>query len=244
MPYIGLSTIVAAILIIHVLKTGRPFMWIFVILIPGIGPVIYVVMEILPSLTGGLAARRAARRVGKLVDPGRNLRQYQLDYERSRNVDTAARLANELVREGRYYEAIKVCEESRGGVFADDPTLLMALASALFANREFGKAIETLDSLRAKNPQFRSADGHLLYARALEEDGRIEKAIEEYAALARYYPGAEARVRLAQLHQKNGDTETAQRLFRQIIEDARLAPKHFQRAQREWIDVAKKALNG
>ena len=132
MPYAVILVIVQALLIIHVLKTGRPFMWIFVILIPGIGPVIYVVMEILPSLTGGLAARRAARRVGKLVDPGRNLRQYQLDYERSRNVDTAARLANELVREGRYYEAIKVCEESRGGVFADDPTLLMALASALF----------------------------------------------------------------------------------------------------------------
>jgi hypothetical protein len=44
------------------------------------------------------------------------------------------------------------------------------------------------------------------------------------------------------VHEKKGDTETAQRLFKQIIEDARLAPKHFQRAQREWIDVAKKAL--
>jgi hypothetical protein len=118
----------------------------------------------------------------------------------------------------------------------------MTLASAQFAKREFGKAIETLDSLRAKNPQFRSSDGHLLYARALDEEGKAAQAIEEYEALARYFPGAEARVRLAQLHQKKGDTETAQRLFRQIIEDARLAPKHFQRAQREWIDVAKKAL--
>jgi hypothetical protein len=243
MPYLAPSTIVAAILIIHVLKTGRDFRWIFLLIfLPYIGALIYVAMEILPSLTGGLAARRAARRVGRLVDPGRSLREYQLDYERSRNVDSATRLANELVREGRYDEAIKVCEESRGGVFADDPTLLLALASAQFAKREFGKAIETLDSLRAKNPQFRSADGHLLYARALEEEGRMAKAIEEYAALARYYPGAEARVRLAQLHEKAGDAETAQRLFRQIIEDARLAPKHFQRAQREWIDIAKKAL--
>ena len=243
MPYITVSTIVAAILIIHVLKTGRDFRWIFLLIfLPYVGALIYVVMEILPAFTGGLGARRAARRVGKLVDPGRSLRQYQLDYERSRNVDTATRLANELVREGRHDEAIEVCEELRAGVFADDPTLLMALASARFAKSEFGKAIETLDELRAKNPQFRSPDGHLLYARALEEDGRTAQAIEEYEALARYYPGAEARVRLAQLHEKSGDTETAQRLFRQIIEDARLAPKHFQRAQREWIDIAKKAL--
>jgi hypothetical protein len=243
MPYAVISVIVQALLIIHVLKTGRDFRWIFLLIfLPGIGPLIYVIMEILPGITGGLGARRAARRVGKLVDPGRSLRQHQLDYERSRNVDTATRLANELVREGRYDDAIKVCEESRGGVFADDPTLLMALASARFAKREFGKAIETLDELRAKNPQFRSSDGHLLYARALDEDGRMAKAIEEYEALARYYPGAEARIRLAQLHDKSGDAETAQRLFRQIIEDARLAPKHFQRAQREWIDIAKKAV--
>jgi hypothetical protein len=31
-------------------------------------------------------------------------------------------------------------------------------------------------------------------------------------------------------------------MFRQILEDARLAPKHFQRAQREWLDLAKKAV--
>jgi hypothetical protein len=226
MPYAIILVIVQAALIIHVLKTGRDFRWIFLLIfLPGIGSLIYVVMEILPGLTGGLGARRAARRVGKLVDPGRSLRQHQLDYERSRNVDTATRLANELVREGRYDEAIKICEESRGGVFADDPTLLMALASAYFAKREFGKAIETLDELRAKNPQFRSPDGHLLYARALDEEGRTPQAI------------------LAQLHEKTGDTDTAQRLFRQIIEDARLAPKHFQRAQREWIDIAKQATH-
>jgi hypothetical protein len=243
MPYLTISTIVTAILIIHVLKTGRDFRWIFLLIfLPGIGALIYVVMEILPAFTGGLAARRAARRVGKLVDPGRSLRQHQLDYERSRNVDTATRLANELVREGRYDEAIKVCEESRDGVFADDPTLLMALASGRFAKREFGKAIETLDELRAKNPQFRSPDGHLLYARALEEEGRTAQAFEEYEALARYFPGVEARVRLAQLHEKVGDKETAHRLFGQIVEDARLAPKHFQRAQRDWIEIAKKAF--
>jgi hypothetical protein len=243
LPYAIIAVIVQALLIIHVLKTGRDFRWVFLLVfLPGVGSLIYVVMEILPTLTGGLRARRAVGRVGKLVDPGRSLRRYQLEYERSRNVDTATRLANELVREGRYDEAIKVCEESRAGVFADDPTLLLALASAQFTKCEFGKAIETLDLLRAKNPEFRSPDGYLLYARALEGEGQTDKAVREYEALARYYPGAEARVRLAQLRQKLGDTEMAQGLFRKIIEDARLAPKHFQRAQREWIDVAKKAL--
>ena len=94
--------IVQVILIIHVLKTGRDSRWLFLlILLPGIGSLVYLAMEILPSITGGLAARRAARRVGNMVDPGRDLRQRALEYDRSRNVETATRLAGELIRDGK-----------------------------------------------------------------------------------------------------------------------------------------------
>jgi len=215
MPFAIISIVVQALLVIHVLKTGRDFRWIFLLIfLPGIGSLIYVVMEILPSLTGGLAARRAMRRVGDVADPGRGLRRQQLEYERSRNVDTATRLAGELIREGKHDEAIRICAEMRSGVFEDDPTILLMLASAYFGKGAAAAAIETLDVLRAKNPSFRSTEGHLLYARALDEDGRTGRAIEEYEALARYYPGAEARVRLAQLHAKTGNPEIAQQMFR------------------------------
>jgi hypothetical protein len=127
-------------------------------------------------------------------------------------------------------------------LFEHDPTVLLTLASAQFAKQEFAQAIATLDLLREKNPDFRSPEGHLLYARALEESQATERAVGEYEALARYYPGAEARVRLAQLQRKVGNEEIALQMFRGIVEEARLAPKHFQKAQREWIEVAKKAL--
>ena len=98
----------------------------------------------------------------------------------------------------------------------------------------------TLDYLRDKNPGFRSADGHLVYARALEENGATERALEEYAALANYYPGAEARVRQAILHKKLGQSARAAELFAAVLKDARLAPQHFRRSQREWIELAKR----
>jgi hypothetical protein len=43
-----------------------------------------------------------------------------------------------------------------------------------------------------KNPDFRSADGHLLYARTLEALGETLKAEEEYQALSSYYAGPQA----------------------------------------------------
>ena len=94
--------------------------------------------------------------------------------------------------------------------------------------------------MREKNPEFRSADGHLVYARALDESGATSRALEEYAALVNYYPGAEARVRQAMLYKKTGDNARAAELFAQLLKDARLAPKHFQRSEREWIEVAKR----
>ncbi len=116
----------------------------------------------------------------------------------------------------------------------------MALSKAQFAASDYGGAITTLDYLREKNPGFRSADGHLVYARALEESGATQRALAEYAALANYYPGAEARVRQAILHKKLGETARAAELFAAVRNDARLAPKHFRTSQREWIELAER----
>lgn len=241
MPLVILSAVIQGLAILHVLRTKRDMRWILLILfVPGLGAVIYFVAEVLPSLNQNITARRTVRRVQNAVDPNRGIRSTLLDYERNPSVETASRHAAELTRAGRHDEAIKVCIEARTGLFEDDPKILSSLSSAQFAAGRYRETIATFDRLRATNPGFRSPDGHLIYARALEESGEMTRAIEEYASLARYYPGAEARVRQALLHKKLGRTEEAAAMLDAILKDARLAPKHFQRSQREWIDVAKR----
>jgi hypothetical protein len=241
MPLIAISTLITAVAIIHMLRTGRDMRWIMLIVfVPGLGAAIYFLMEVLPSLNQNMTARRALRRVRNTVDPHRGLREGTLEYERNQSVDTASRLADELTLAGRYDEAVRICNETRTGLFADDPKILLSLARAEFGAGRYANVIATLDTLREKNPSFRSPDGHLLYARALDESNTTDRALEEYAALARYYPGAEARVRYALLHKKLGHADRAAALFADVLKDARLAPKHFKRSQREWIDLAKR----
>ena len=174
------------------------------------------------------------------MDPNRGVREGSLNYERSQNADSASKLAAELTKAGRHEEAIRVCMEARTGLFEDDPKILLALANAQFAANRYSDVIATLDYLREKNPGFRSADGHLVYARALDESGATTRALEEYAALVNYYPGAEARVRQAMLYKKTGDNARATELFAALLKDARLAPKHFRRSEREWIELAER----
>ncbi len=241
MPLGLLTVAIQVAAAVHLLRSRGDMRWLFlIILVPGIGALVYFFVEVLPSLSQNPSARKAMRRAQKAIDPNRGVREGSLNYERSQNVDTASRLAAELTKAGRHDEAIRVCSEARTGLFEDDPKILLALANAQFAADRHVDAIATLDYLREKNPGFRSADGHLVYARALEESGATHRALEEYTALVNYYPGAEARVRQAMLYKKLGDHVRAGDLFAALLKDARLAPKHFRRSEREWIELAQR----
>jgi len=241
MPAISLVVVLQVIAVVHLFRTGRDQRWLFLIIfVPLVGSIAYFIVEVLPSFHNSPGARRALKRAQSVMDPGRDLRENTLNYERSQNVETASKLAAELTKAGRHAEAIQVCNSARTGLFEDDPKILLALAKAQSAAGDHGAAIATLDYLREKNPDFRSAHGHLIYTRALEETGETERALEEYAALAKYFPGAEARVRQAMLYKKLGQTAKAAELFEAVLKDARLAPKHFRTSEREWIELAER----
>ena len=241
MPLLLLTVALQVAAVVHLFRTGRSMNWLcLIILVPMVGCIAYFIIEVLPSLGQNPAARKALRRAKRAIDPGRGLREGSLNYERSQNIETASKLADELTKAGRHEEAIRVCNEARTGLFEDDPKILLALSNAQFIAGRHTDAIATLDYLREKNPGFRSADGHLVYARALEESGSTDRALEEYASLVNYYPGAEARVRQAMLYKKLGEKARAAELFAAILKDARLAPKHFRRSEAEWIELAER----
>jgi len=236
--------IVQALLIIHVIRTGRNFLWVWVLLLLpfGIGALAYLAVEVLPELFRSRTARRASRGFKRAMDPGADLRRYESEARVTGNVAARQRYAAELVRHQRYDEAIDQYQQALTGLYQHDPNLMLGLAQAQFGKGDVRAARQTLDELIKENPTFRSPDGHLLYARALAAEGNIPKALEEYRVLAPAYPGAEAAVRYAQLLETQGEHAEAQRLARELLEQARIAPGHYRRAQREWLEAAQKLL--
>ncbi len=117
---------------------------------------------------------------------------------------------------------------------------MLGVARAQFEKGDAAGARATLDELIRLNPDFRSAQGHLLYARALESEGNTTKALEEYKALAPSYPGAEAAVRYAQLLKAQGHADDSRKVALDLLEQSRIAPAHYRRAQREWLDLAER----
>lgn len=244
MPYIAIVAL-QLFFVVHAVRTGRETIWIWILVfVPGIGCAAYFLTQILPELGQSRTVRRAQNRLTKAIDPGRELRKLKDDLAVADTQQNRQRLAEECLDAGMYADAIELYERCLSGpnTDPDDPNILLRIAEAQFHGGSPLQSRETLERLRKANPAFRSADGHLLYARSVEAAGDERAALEEYAAVAGYYPGEEARVRYALLLGKLGQTERARSLFEETLTRTRRAPRHYQRAQREWIDLARSHL--
>ncbi len=241
MPLVVVSIILQALLIVHCIKTGRNQIWIWVIaLLSFAGILAYVAVELVPDLLRSRAAQRTARGVSRALDPGRSLREAANRAQMSGDAASRQVWADELAKQGRHAEAIEVYRSALTGLYEFDPQIMLGLAGVQFDSGDPAAARATLERLIEKNPDFISADGHLLYARAVEASGDIPKALEEFAALAGNYPGAEATVRYAALLRKTGRGDEAARVLRELLDQARIAPAHYRRTQREWLAAAER----
>lgn len=243
MPVFIVSLLVQLALVVHVLKTGRNVSWVFILLFfPLIGTLAYVIVELLPEWTQSRSAHRARRSVGRTLNPNRALHQASRKLAVADTVQNAVELAQEHLRREQFEDARAVLERCRRGIHADDPQILSTLARAQFGLGDFAETIATLDRLKATNPEYRSPEAHLLYARAQEGAGHVEQAIHEFEALTGYYAGPEPVCRLAQLLMARGEPARARELFRQVLNEAELAGRHYRTLHRAWIELAKQAV--
>ncbi|TQV84621.1 tetratricopeptide repeat protein [Exilibacterium tricleocarpae] len=241
MPLFILTIVLQVACAVHAVRTGRDNKWLyFIVLAPMIGCVAYILAEVLPELRHSRTARRANRFVIDKLDPDRQLRESTDRLQVSNNVDNVIEFAEQCVEKGHYDEAIQAYRDAMHGLFEFDPKLMLGLARAQFAASHFADTVTTLDQLIEQHPEFKSADGHLLYARAQESLGEVDRALHEYETLAQYYPGPEAKCRYALLLKRQGKLSLAASLFEDIKLTARRSPKHYSRLHKQWIDIARR----
>ena len=242
-PLVILSIALQIACCVHVVRTWRPLYWIFILLFFSyLVVLIYFIAEVLPDLRNGAGSRRVARKVRETVDPGRARREAERQLSLADTQANRREVAEQSLRSGDYARAAELYQGALKGLYATDPDLMLGLARAQFGLGQAQQARTTLEALIAANPNYRSADGHLLYARAVEDSGDLAKALEEYDAVSRGYPGEEARARYGQLLRRQGQPERAKELFKEIVERSSTAPRYYQREQREWIDLARRGL--
>ncbi len=241
--FLILPIVLEILCIVHAVRNGHAFPWIFVIFfLPFVGSIAYLLVVILPEMSSSRAAANLGSNVRNLADPNRTFRQAHRAVEMVGSVDAKRALAEEYLTRGAYGDAVEIYAEAAQGQFQDDPALLLGLARAHFLNGDPAATQAALDRLQAADPSFVSDDAHLLYARALEEQGKEDEALAEYRRLVPYYTGEEARARLAMLLDRTGGGAEARTLYSQIVKQLDGAPSRYRKAQKEWGDIARRAL--
>src|SRR5690349_17447612 len=111
------------VLIVHALKTGRPFWWFWILFsAPVIGGIAYILIELAPEMRvpggGAFSWKPRAWRIKDL----------RAELEESDTVKLRLALAEELLADGQAEAAREAAEECLAGVFRDDPYTLAAVA--------------------------------------------------------------------------------------------------------------------
>lgn len=239
MPLIVLSLLIQAALVVHILKTGRDNKWVYIVLLfPAVGSLAYLLVELLPEFARSRTAQNLNRALVDKIDPHRELRQHSEALEVSPTVQNLLNLASELVRKQQFDEALALYSQAQTGIYADDPKILLAKAECYFLKTDYAQAKTALDELIQNNPDFKSADGHLLYAQILEQLGDLAGAEQEYQALCEYYAGPEPKCRYAQLLQRSGRPAAAQKLYQEVLATAKRQGKPYQRLHQHWVKIA------
>ncbi len=241
MPIFIVSLLIQLALVVHVIKTGRNTTWVFILIFaPMIGGLAYLIVEILPELMNSRGARKARKSFSRAVNPDKDLRAASQTLAVADTVQNAIILAEQCLERGRFAEAKELYLRYLKGLHADDPILLLGLARAQFGLEDYRGAEQSLDTLKEKNPEYKSADGHLLYARTKERLGEIEAAIHEYEVLVSYYSGPEPACRLGLILKSQGKMERAKELFQRIINHSKIAGRHYNSMHKEWVTLAKR----
>ncbi len=243
-PYINSSYyylvgIVQVIFIFHAIKTNRKDWLYLLIFLPLVGAVIYFVREILP----GLRTDKIATDVQYTINPTGRIK----DLERTLRVaDTDANrlnLAAEYARQRQYTRAIELVRSCLTGIYEHDPGMMLELARLLFQDNQFAESVQYFEkALKEKNNRFDKPEDDLLYARALEGNGQMEKAETEYLKCVRVHHSIAGHYFYGLMLKNAGRTNEAREQFQTIQNEKDLHPKHVRRLNAEWIQKSKKEL--
>lgn len=241
MPFMVLSIIIQILLVVHIVKTGRNTIWIWlVVLVPLVGSTAYVIVELLPSFLNSHKGQKAKRDLSKVLNRNKEFNDAVESYNRTDTVGNTEKLAFEYLNKQLYSGARELFLKCLNGAYQYDPKMMLGLAQTEFGLENHEKVSEILNTMMDKNPDFEDTEAHLLYARAMEGLGDDKSAHEVYEALESYGSTPEVMFRHAMLLRRMGDEKSAQDKLQQLLRIAQISGKHHRSLFKEWISLAKR----
>ena len=243
MPIIvGLGLLVQFCFCFHVIKTGRPYWWIILIMsFPVMGCLIYYFVEIFPGSREELKARKAARKLVKNFKPDAEFNRRFEELSVCGSVDNKMALAAECIQQQMYAQAVELYESCLAAPFDKDGWIMFCLAKATVEQGDWIKATATISRVKEHAPKMKPLEIRLLEARIHEGRGENGDADAIYREITPLYFGLEAKYRYTIFLLRSEMLEESLAMFAQIAQHAK-KHKNLNDEDLEWVSSASSVM--
>jgi hypothetical protein len=217
MIFVGGSVIIQILAVLHVLKTGRERIWIWVIIFFSmLGCCAYFAFELMPEIFGPNSPRAIAKRTQAMRDPATRLRRAELELQERDTAAIRLDLAAAHADLGSHREAIVQYLKAMDHLRSRDARVEIRLAASYLAADEADHAFALIESIDTPLSSTDADKLSLLKARSLVELNRTSEASALYDELIERMSGNEAHCRFAALLLETGETNQALEILTQV----------------------------
>jgi hypothetical protein len=224
--------------IIHVIRTGRPYWWIWIIfVVPVIGLAVYLYLEVRPSL----GKQWFQTLLWNLKSSGQRIGVLETELAESTTVRNRLALADELHTAGQYDRECNVLAEGLRGAFKDDTTLQMRLAEAHLEADRVAEAEELLGKITPEKSPDSQLQYAILKARIASRRGAAE-AETLFQQLVNKKRSEAPRYYYAEHLLKGSRPDEAIAILKDILLQYRRGTVVWRHQERKWYQAAKRLL--
>lgn len=240
--------VLAVACLVHAVLTKQEIYWMVMLGLAAFagGPfstimmLVYAFTIFFPSLRGsGRQAGRAVARGVEAIKPlDTRIKEAQERLNDSDTLQNRTDLAALLSRAGRHDEAQTTLQPALGGIYADDPVVLLTTAELALARGQLPEAEAHLSRVDLKTSAATRTHTLTLLARTQEQQGKLADADATYAQAVQGATSEEPRARYAQFLLQQGRKPEAKAMLEQIARAEKQASSIYRKQEREWFNLA------
>lgn len=140
------------LLIIHIIKTGRPFAWLWLIVfLPYIGGIAYLILELIPDLMHSQTLHKAGNSINLAISPNRKIEELEHLVKKQETVANKVSLAEAYASNEQYQKAIELFKSCLKGPYEHDAVIEFKIVECYFHEGKLEEAKAALEEFKEHN---------------------------------------------------------------------------------------------
>lgn len=140
------------LLIIHMIKRNKPFVWLWLIVfLPYIGGLVYFIMEVLPELIHSQSVSNMGSAIDGRFHPNKKIEDLERLVKRQGTISNIVQLADAYSEAGNYEKAVELYKSCLQGPYEHDGEIQFKIVNSLFRAGNIPFAQEALKIFKEHN---------------------------------------------------------------------------------------------